>query len=92
MSIYGQLAEQIIREQENIIGPVAIEQAEHVPGVKVNMPKHEVQLEGDEKEVLEKLIGQYRDFFGHVAVEVCRDAVRSMKPSLKPEEIPDILK
>lgn len=92
MDAYGQLVEKIIREQENIIGPVAVEQAQHVPGLRINLSSHEVKFDGDKKEILEKLINQYRDFFGHVAVEVCKEAAKDFITKVPKEEIPTALR
>ena len=63
----------IIREQEGIIGPVALEQARKVPGLKLDWPKHEVVLEGNKKEIVEKLVEQYEYLFGQASVEVCKN-------------------
>ena len=52
MDIFAKIAEKIIREQEGIIGPVALEQAGKVPGLTLNWPKHEVVLVGDKKEIV----------------------------------------
>ena len=59
MDIFAQLVEKIIKEQETIIGPVALEQARKVSGLIINWEKHEVKLEGDKKEIVEKLVEQY---------------------------------
>ena len=42
MDILSQIAEKIIKEQENIIGPVALEQAQKVPGLSVDIAKNKV--------------------------------------------------
>jgi hypothetical protein len=64
MDIFDKIAEKIIREQEGIIGPVALEQAGKVPGLTLNWLKHEVVLVGDKKEIVEKLVEQYEHLFG----------------------------
>ena len=79
MDIFAQMAEKIIKEQESIIGPVALEQAKKVPGLSVDWQKHEVGLVGDEKEILQKLVEQYQHLFGQTSVEVCKDAIRNLQ-------------
>lgn len=90
--LYQQIVEKIISEQENIIGPIAIEQAGRVKGLKVNWPKHEIVFKGNESAIIEELIEQYRDFFGQVSVEVCRHAVKKLVSQLPPDLQPALLK
>lgn len=90
--IFPKIVERIISEQESIIGPIAIEQAEHVKGLKVNWPKHEITFSGNESDIIEELIETYRDFFGQVSVEVCRHAVRKLISQLPADQQPALLK
>lgn len=92
MDIFAQIAEKIIEEQERIIGPIAIEEAERVQGLKVDWKKHETRLEGSPKDIIEKLIEQYRDFFGQASVEVCKEAVRGLVKNIPPEQLPKLLR
>lgn len=90
MDIFAQMAEKIIKEQESIIGPVALEQARKVSGLTVDWPKHEVSISGDEKAILENLVQQYQHLFGQTSVEVCKDAIKNMQvPS---ESLPALLR
>ena len=73
-----QLAESIIQEQAVVVGPLAWEQAGKVSGLRIDITKHEVNIEGNAKEVLEKLVAQYEELFGAASREVCRDAVRPL--------------
>jgi hypothetical protein len=87
-----QLADKIIHEQELIIGPIAWEQAGKVSGLRIDILKHEVSIEGDVKEVLTKLVAQYEKLFGAASREVCRDAVRPLLSQVPEGEIPAVLK
>ena len=91
-NVYSQIVEKIISEQENIIGPIAVEQAGRVKGLKVNWSKHEISFNGNETEIIENLIEQYRDFFGQVSVEVCRHAAKKFIAQLPVEMQPALLK
>ena len=91
MDIFAQMVEKIIQEQERIIGPVAVEQARKVQGLKVDWEKHEVVLEGNEKEIIEKLVEQYEFLFGRASVEVCKDAVKSLLSKVPQDQIPSLL-
>lgn len=84
------MANKIIKEQQAIIGPVAFEQARKVPGLRVDEQKHEVALEGNEKEILEKLVEKYKNLFGQASVEVCKDAIRNMQ--VPPDNLPALLR
>lgn len=90
--ITDQLAGKIIHEQELIIGPVAWEQAGKVTGLRIDIAKHEASIEGDTKEVLERLVAQYEKLFGAASREVCRDAVRPLLSQVPETDIPAVLK
>lgn len=91
MDIFARIAEKIIREQEGIIGPVALEQARKVQGLKVDWPKHVVILEGDKKGIIEKLVEQYEYLFGRASVEVCKDAAKGLISKIPPDQRPQLL-
>lgn len=90
MDIFAQMAVKIIREQESIIGPVALEQARKVPGLKVDWQKHEVVLGGDEKAIIDSLVKQYEALFGQTSIEVCKDAIKGL--SVPADSLPALLK
>lgn len=92
MDIYAQMADKIIRVQEGIIGPVALEQAGKVSGLKVDWQKHDIQFDGSKKDILGKLIEQYKSLFGQASVEICKDAVRGIASEMKPDALPASLK
>jgi len=87
-----ELAGKIINEQALIIGPIAWEQAEKVSGLRIDLKSHEVNIEGDTKEVLAKLVAQYEKLFGIASREVCRDAARPLLSQVPEDEIPTVLK
>lgn len=92
LTIKDQIAEVMIKEQALIIGPIAWEQAGKVSGLRIDIAKHEVNIEGNTKEVLEKLVAQYEKLFGAASREVCRDAVRPLLSQVPQDEIPAVLK
>ena len=92
MDIFAQIAEKIIEEQEGIIGPIAIEEAQTVPDLKIDWEKHEIKVEGNPKDVIEKLVEVYRDFFGQASVEVCKDAARGLIKNIPAEQLPELLR
>jgi hypothetical protein len=91
MDIFAQLAQSIIKEQESIIGPVALEQAQKVSGLKIDQQTSAVVVEGNKSAVIEQLIEKYRDLFGLASVEVCRDAVKGLLPKIPKEQLPPLL-
>lgn len=90
MDVYEQAAEKIIKEQENIIGPLAIEQAKRVSGLAV--ADHRVSFTGNKVDGLQKLVEQYMKLFGQTSVEVCKDAASSYLSTLPPQEVPSLLR
>lgn len=91
MDIFNQLAESIIKEQENIIGPVALEQAQKVTGLRIDTSTRAITIEGDKTAILEQLIEKYRDLFGLASVQVCRDAVKALISQVPKEQVPALL-
>jgi hypothetical protein len=91
MDIYTKLAEQIIKEQATIIGPVAWEQAVKVQGITLDPQTKAITLEGDKKAVIENLVKQYEGLFGKISIEVCRHAVKDLISETPKDEVPQIL-
>lgn len=92
MNIFAQMAERIIEEQETIIGPIALEQAHKVPGLKINWDKHQIIIQGNQTDILEKLVEQYKQLFGQASVEVCKEAVKNLLSKIPQNQIPDLLR
>lgn len=92
MSIFNQISIRIIKEQELIIGPLAWEEAKKVPGLQVvNQNQGQIALGPDEKETVNKLVGQYGRLFGKTSIEACKDAVLDLLAELPKEQIPSSL-
>lgn len=91
MDLYAKIAEKIIEHQESIIGPVAIEQAEDLPNLSLDWDKHKVSIKGDGAKAIDELIGQYRDLFGQISVEVCREAAASLISQVPSDKLPKLL-
>ncbi len=93
MTTYDQIASKIIKEQELVIGPIALQEAQKVLGISVlDQKKQIVEITGtDPKATVDKLVGQYERLFGRASREVCRDAVAGMLADLAPSEVPSSL-
>ena len=59
---YAQIVAYIIKEQEHIIGPIALEQAKKISGLKISDLEN-IHITGNAKEVLENLVTQYAKLF-----------------------------
>ena len=89
MTIFDQIAVHIILEQESVIGPLAWEEAKKVAGFRVSdKDKGEVSLEGDPKEIINRLVAQYSRLFGQVSIDLCKGAVGYLLADLPKTEIP----
>ena len=89
MNIFAQIAMNIIKEQELIVGPLAWGEASKVSGLKIDYKAGSVEVEGsDPKQVIDKLVNQYKRLFGLASVEVCKEAARNFLSNLSPNEIP----
>jgi len=90
MDVFAQVVERIIKEQESVIGPLALEQAKKVDGLSFS--KSGISVEGNKVKVIEDLVEQYQHIFGRASLEVCRDAARPLMSKLPANEIPSLLK
>ena len=81
----------IIKEQQAIIGPVALDQAKKVSGLSVTS-LDDVKIAGNKKEVLGNLVNQYSKLFGKASVEVCKEAIEPISDKIPQNDLPDILK
>ncbi len=89
--VYNQIAEAIILQQEQIIGPIAIDQAELVNGLTIDWSKHNVDIAGNGAQAIDSLVEQYRELFGEIAVQACKDSASRYLSELQPEQIPKLL-
>jgi hypothetical protein len=86
------IVSRIVKEQQTVMGPIALELAKNVKGLKISSLKN-IEITGtNEKEVIKELVKEYEKLFGHVSIQVCKDAVRAIKPAVQDEEIPEILR
>jgi hypothetical protein len=90
MDPLAQAVKNIIKEQQTIMGPIALEQARKVAGLKIS--SEEVEVVGDHKTVLNGLINQYARIFGQASVQVCREAFEQYQDKIPAKDIPEILK
>lgn len=91
-ALFDQIAEKIIEQQEAIIGPVAIEQAKRVKELKIDWPKHDVDISGSPQAAIDELVAQYKELFGQIAVETCKEAVARYVNQLPAEQQPKSLR
>jgi len=91
MDPVAQAASKIIKEQQAIIGPVALDQAKKVPGLTITSVD-DIKITGNRKETLDKLVKQFEKLFGKASVQVCKEAFQFYADKIPATEIPDILK
>ncbi len=90
-ALFDQIAEKIIEQQEAVIGPLAVEQAKKVHELKINWPQHEVDVSGNPQKAIDELVNQYKELFGQLAVETCKEAVSRFLSQLPSGEVPKSL-
>lgn len=91
MDPYTEGINKIIKEQQAVIGPLAIDQAKKVAGLEIESTGG-IKIVGDKKEILNNLVNQYAKLFGQASVEICKEAFSSFSDKIPATEIPDILK
>lgn len=89
--IFAQIAEKIIERQEDVIGPVAVQQAQQVKALKIDWPNHQVSIMGDAQSAIDQLVKQYKALFGQIAVETCKEAAGRYLAKLPEGQIPKSL-
>jgi hypothetical protein len=91
MDVYSEIAQRIIKQQETIIGPVAVEQAEQISNLSVDWKNHKVAVKGDGAKVIDELVKQYKKLFGQISVEVCKEAAEPLISKLQAGQLPKTL-
>ena len=90
--LYSQIASRIIERQETIIGPLAVEQARTVPDLTVNWANRTAILSRQDPEIIDELVERYKQLFGRVSVEVCKDATARLVAQLPADKQPKSLR
>jgi hypothetical protein len=91
MEPLAQAVQHIIKEQQTIIGPLALEQAKKVAGLSVSSLE-DIKVTGDHKTVLNNLVNQFSKIFGQASIQVCKDAFEGYQDKIPAQEIPEVLK
>lgn len=89
--LFDQIAEKIIEQQEAIIGPIAVDQAKLVDQLKVNWAEHDVDITGDPGKAIDLLVSQYKELFGQIAVQTCKEAAEKLLAELPANQRPSSL-
>jgi hypothetical protein len=84
----------IITHQAMIIGPIAFEQASKVKGLVVSKQNNlDIEVkEGDPDSILTNLVRKYEELFGKASIEVCKQAIKEIRPPIQIDDLPDILR
>ena len=91
MAVYKELAANIIKHQESIIGPIAVERAKNVNGLKLDWNTKTFEFSGNPKIVIAELVEEYKTLFGQISVEVCKEAAAPYISGLSQDDIPAVL-
>lgn len=92
VDLYTKFVRSIIEHQESIIGPLAVEQAKSVTGLSVDWAKKAVTISGEPTKVIDALVEQYKQLFGQISVEVCKEAVGRLAQQLSSDQMPASLR
>ena len=92
MDVFAQIVEKIIEQQESIIGPVAIQQAKQVKELTIDWPQHQVTISGSAQAAIDDLVEHYKELFGQIAVETCKEAAATYLAKLPADQLPTSLK
>jgi hypothetical protein len=87
------IVKSIVEHQQQIIGPLALDQARKVPGLIISgSPDLQVEVKTEETDtVLSQLVEKYQELFGPISIEACREAIRETRTHISPDDLPAIL-
>jgi hypothetical protein len=91
-AVFSRIAVKIIEQQEAVIGPIAIEQAQQVTGINVDWASRSISFIIDPAAAINNLVEQYKVLFGQISVEVCKEAASQLIQQLPPGQLPESLK
>lgn len=93
MNTLDHIVIKIIKEQEFVIGPLAWSEAGKVQGLRIiNKETEEIMIiEGNHKQVVDRLVAQYERLFGRASQEVCKDAVKNIIAEMPRSDVPESL-
>jgi len=83
---------EIIRRQEQIMGPIAWDEASRVEGLVIDIKNNTLSVEGDPKIVLEDLVSRYKNLFGEASLQICRSAALKTISQVPLEKLPSVLR
>ena len=86
-----QAVSKIIKEQQAIIGPIALDQAKKVNGLTLTSTD-DVKITGNKKQTLDNLVRQFEKFLGQASIQVCKEAFKPFSEKISQTDIPDILR
>ncbi len=92
ISVFNQIAVRIIAEQGNIIGDLAWNEAAKIEGIEIVGSPRSVNITGDPKSTIDKLISRYEKLFGKLSREICKSSVSDLISEIPPTDLPDSLK
>ena len=89
IKIYEKLVRSIVHQMQNIIGDVAIAQANKVKGLKTN---HKTKIVGAPIEVIENLLTHYTGLIGSVSITLSKKAIKQILKENKNLKVPEELR
>ncbi|MDY6778734.1 MAG: hypothetical protein SVU32_08780 [Candidatus Nanohaloarchaea archaeon] len=84
-----ELIEGIIKEEKEIIGQVAIRRAQETDGLTVDDDGHVQSIEGDDEEVMKRLVDNYKSVVGKAVATAIRKF--ESEQSDVPEELEEVI-
>jgi hypothetical protein len=86
--IYESIANIIVQEQKEVIGPVALRQAQDIEGIKVAHGKVTI-ISDDPKTAIDNLVKAYSELFGRASVELSKEAILELH--VEKDKLPQVL-
>ena len=88
---YPEIVLAIVNAQIEIIGPLAVDQAKKVDGLQLDWEHKQVNLSRNPTEIINDLVEQYKQLFGQISVDVCKEAVSRLVGHMAKDQLPTSL-
>lgn len=86
------LVRSIVQDQQLIMGPLAIAQANKVNGLIISSNIESIEIKRDPVAILTDLVKQYQDIFGTSSLEVCKESIKQVATKINTDDIPQFLR
>jgi hypothetical protein len=90
INVYNTIILAIVKDQEKIIGPMALNEANSVKGLQLSDDYNLVTISGDPEKVANELVSNFKALFGNASIEIMKESINKamqQNPSMREANI-----